>query len=327
MYLGFFGFHTKPFALLPDPGFLFPSPVHKKALAYLEYGLFVHSGFILLTGEVGAGKTTLIRSLLAKIPSDVTVAKIFNTQISASQLIRMISDDFGLNSTYTDKADALRELNQFLIEQYAARRRSVLIIDEAQNLDLEQLEEVRLLSNLETGSRKLLQIVLVGQPELRDNLRSPALMQLRQRILVHCHLPPLSEPDTERYILHRLDQAGNANALIWGEGTMQRIHAASRGVPRLINILCDYILLEAYSGDVREISREGLEKLLLQLDFEAQFWPETAETREEAKTLPASRQLREMARLSKRVELLTDITAGLLQRIKSLENHYRGAGL
>lgn len=273
MYRQYFSLNAKPFELLPDPAFLFPGSAHTKALLYLEYGIQEQSGFILFTGEVGAGKTTLIRALLAKVPERVTIAKIFNTRVGSDQLLKMINDDFGIPSTGADKADLLRDLNGFLIEQYAEARRSILIIDEAQNLGPAQLEEIRLLSNLETAHAKLLQIILVGQPELRDRLGSPELIQLRQRILVHCHLSSLNVVETGRYIFHRLEQAGNRHALLWHEGALERVHAASRGIPRLINILCDYILLDAFSAENREVSAESVDELLAQLDFEAQFWP------------------------------------------------------
>ncbi len=273
MYLDHFKLRVKPFELLPDPEFLFPSAVHRKALAYLEYGIQEHSGFVLFTGEVGTGKTTLIRRLLDQIPERTTIAKIFNTQVNSAQLLRMINDDFGLTGVSLDKAEMLRELNEFLIDQYAAGRRSILIIDEAQNLGPAQLEEIRLLSNLETGHAKLLQIILVGQPELRDRLSSPQLIQLRQRILVHCHLSPLTTEDTEHYILHRLELAGNREALIWQDGVMELIHQATRGIPRLINILCDYVLLELFGAGRNDARVEDVSAILDHLDFEAQFWP------------------------------------------------------
>ncbi len=272
MYLSYFSLHQKPFELLPNPDFLFLSDVHKKALTFLQYGLIEHTGFILFTGEVGTGKTTTIRRLLSKVSSDLTVATIFNTQVDSAQLLRMINDDFGLVSTSNDKAVLLRDLNEFLIDQYAVGKRCVLIIDEAQNLGLEQLEEIRLLSNLETAHAKLLQIILVGQPELRDKLGSAELIQLRQRILVHCHLSPLSTESLTAYIYHRLEQSGNRNALEWQDGTFERIHAVTHGVPRLINILCDYILLDAFTKNLRALSCENLEAILTHLDFESQFW-------------------------------------------------------
>ncbi len=272
MYLSYFSLHQKPFELLPNPDFLFMSDVHKKALTFLQYGLIEHTGFILFTGEVGTGKTTTIRRLLNKVSSEMTVATVFNTQVDSAQLLRMINDDFGLTSTTNDKAELLRDLNEFLIDQYALGKRCVLIIDEAQNLGLEQLEEIRLLSNLETAHAKLLQIILVGQPELRDKLGSADLIQLRQRILVHCHLSPLSVENVASYIYHRLEQSGNREALDWEKGTMELVHEATRGVPRLINILCDYILLDAFTKNQKSVDAESLDAILKHLDFETQFW-------------------------------------------------------
>ncbi len=272
MYLSFFELQAKPFELLPNPDFLFLSDIHKKALTFLEYGLLQNTGFILFTGEVGTGKTTIIRKLLKKISDDITVATLFNTQLDSSQLIKMINTDFGIKSVGNDKAELLYELNEFLIDQYAAGQRSVLIIDEAQNLGLEQLEEIRLLSNLETNHSKLLQIILVGQPELRDKLASQELIQLRQRILVHSHLAPLSVTQVSSYIYHRLEQAGNRDAIEWRENSIEIVHKATRGIPRLINILCDYILLDAYTKSQRFTNDENMNILLKHLDFEAQFW-------------------------------------------------------
>ncbi len=295
MYLSFFSLHQKPFELLPNPDFLFLSDVHKKALTFLEYGLMEHTGFILFTGEVGTGKTTTIRRLLHKVSSDMTIATVFNTQVDSAQLLRMINDDFGLTSSTNDKAELLRQLNDFLIEEYAAGRRCVLIIDEAQNLGLEQLEEIRLLSNLETAHAKLLQIILVGQPELREKLGSAELIQLRQRILVHCHLSPLNAENIASYIYHRLEQSGNRNALDWHEGTIELVHKATRGVPRLINILCDYILLDAFTKNQKFIDTTNLNAILEHLDFETQFWAagaskeqSTAESKQVHDTAPLS---------------------------------------
>ncbi len=287
MYLSFFSLYRKPFELLPNPDFLFLSDVHKKALTFLEYGLMENTGFILFTGEVGTGKTTTIRRLLNKISEDMTIATIFNTQVNSTQLLKMINEDFGLSSNSNDKAELLRDLNEFLIEQYAAAHRCVLIIDEAQNLGLEQLEEIRLLSNLETAHSKLLQIILVGQPELRDKLNSAELIQLRQRILVHCHLSPLNAEHVSSYIYHRLEQAGNRNALTWRDNSIQLVHKATRGVPRLINILCDYILLDAFTKGQSFTDEEDITAILTQLDFEAQFWGpiEKALTQEAVQTI------------------------------------------
>ena len=316
MYLEYFSLQKKPFQLLSDPGFLFPSVAHKKALAYLEYGLQEHSGFILLTGEVGAGKTTIIRTLLRKNIEHTTIAKIFNTKGNVEDLLRMILDDFGVESTSRGKAEMLCQLNTFLIEQYAARRRSVLIVDEAQNLDTALLEEVRLLSNLEVDNAKLLHIILVGQPELRSRLQSPELIQLRQRILVHCHIPPLTPEETEHYVLHRLDLAGNRSALQWQHGCMQVVHKASRGIPRLINILCDYILLDAFQNSTKVVTQQGLQALLEYLDFEAQFWPETLPA---SATTPDAAVANDYAKLRAQTEVLHFAMRALIPRIRFLE--------
>lgn len=273
MYVSFFSLSKKPFELLPNPDFLFLGEAHRKALTFLEYGLLEHTGFILFTGEVGTGKTTIIRRLLNKIPQDVALARLFNTQVDSTQMLRMVNADFGIPGASGDKPELLRQLNEFLIDQYAAGRRSILIIDEAQNLGPEQLEEIRMLSNLETAHAKLLQIILVGQPELRDKLGGPDLIQLRQRIMVHCHLSPLTSREVESYIFHRLAQAGNHAAVAWEEGVMGVIHAATRGIPRLVNILCHYILLDAFSRNVRTVSRDDVNGILGHLDFETQFWP------------------------------------------------------
>ncbi len=331
MYLRFFSLTAKPFELLPDPSFLFLSEAHRRALAYLEYGLRELPGFVLVTGEVGAGKTTLIRALLRKRRTDIVMAKLFNTKVNAQQLVRMILDDFGLEGPCVDKAEMLHQLNMFLIEQYAAGRHCVLIIDEAQNLSADVLEEVRMLSNLETDNAKLLHIILVGQPELREKLRSPELSQLRQRILVHCHVPPLNRTEAAKYILHRLEQAGNRNALQWHAGCLEAIYAAGRGIPRLINILCDYVLLDAFSEGRREVRREDLDRLLRQLDFEAQFWPsaptgapaasagaggpDRPARKRPAKRKPAQADQKSEARL----EVLYAAVAGLAQRLSAIE--------
>ncbi|MBZ2172981.1 XrtA/PEP-CTERM system-associated ATPase [Nitratidesulfovibrio sp. SRB-5] len=274
MYAEFFRFRVKPFDLLPNPDFLFPSRAYRKASAYLEYGVRERAGFILITGEVGAGKTTLIRDLLKRNLGDVLISKVFNTSVDAEQLVAMINDDFGLETEGRDKVTMLRELNEFLINQYAERRRPVLIIDEAQNLAPEVLEEVRMLSNLETDNAKLLQIILVGQPELRERIRSPQLLQLRQRILVQCHLEPLTVQETAEYIACRMERAGNKDALQFEDGVLDEIHRETKGIPRLVNILCGYALLDAYAADRRSVSLVQMQDLLRSMDFARQFWPE-----------------------------------------------------
>lgn len=267
MYTSFFQLQKKPFELVPDPAMLFASRGHRKALSYLEYGLRERAGFILLTGEVGSGKTTLIRNLVQNIDRNTSRAMIYNTMVNYEQLLAMINEEFGLEVEGKDKVRLLRELNDFLIEQYAQNLRPMVIIDEAQNLSAQTLEEIRLLSNLELETAKLLQIILVGQPELKELVANPGLRQLRQRISVSCHLGALSREETEAYILHRLEKAGNREAVRFAPETFELIHRESRGVPRLINTCCDFILLTAFIEERRDLDLELVQDVLDDLDL------------------------------------------------------------
>ena len=272
MYEAFFNLTQKPFDLLPDPDFLYMSSSHKKALSYLDYGIKERVGFILLTGEVGSGKTTIIRNLIKKNLSNVILSKIFNTRVDSEQLIAMINDDFGLSIHNKDKITLLRDLNTFLIDQFVKGNQPVLIIDEAQNLDHDLLEEIRMLSNLETDNAKLLQIILVGQPELRKTLASATLVQLRQRISINCHIQPLTCTEIEQYILHRLEKAGDREAACFSQETINIIFTYSRGIPRLINIICDFILLAAFAEETRVIDVALVQDIIGDLDFEYHYW-------------------------------------------------------
>ncbi|MDD2310081.1 MAG: XrtA-associated ATPase [Desulfuromonadaceae bacterium] len=272
MYEAFFNLKQKPFDLLPDPDFLFMSSSHKKVLSYLDYGIRERVGFILLTGEVGSGKTTIIRNLIKKNLTDVVLSKIFNTRVDSEQLIAMINDDFGLPVLNKDKITLLRDLNTFLIDQFVKGNQPVLIIDEAQNLNQDLLEEIRMLSNLETDNAKLLQIILVGQPELRKTLASATLVQLRQRISINCHIQPLSRLEIELYILHRLEKAGDRDAVSFSPETIDIIFTYSRGIPRLINIICDFILLAAFAEETRNIDAALVQDIIGDLDFEYHYW-------------------------------------------------------
>ncbi|MBT1070896.1 XrtA/PEP-CTERM system-associated ATPase [Pelotalea chapellei] len=282
MYESYFNLRVKPFELLPDPRFIFFSKSHKKALTFLDYGIRERAGFILLTGDVGSGKTTLIRDLLGKHYDHVVLAKVFNTRATTEQLLTMINEDFGLVVEGKDKVTLIRELNTFLVEQYAAGNQPILIIDEAQNLAPEQLEEIRMLSNLEMADSKLLQIILVGQPELRTILAAPGLLQLRQRISINCTISPLNRLETEQYISHRLEVAGNGAAVKFPPETLDIIYQYSRGIPRLINILCDFLMLSAFAEEMREIPEEMVREVIGDLDFENHYWS----TAEEAKEHP-----------------------------------------
>lgn len=275
MYESFFSLQVKPFDLLPNPDFLYLSKSHKKAMTYLEYSLTNRSGFILLTGEIGSGKTTVIRNLFNKHHHNIVISKVFNTTVNFEQLLVMINEDFGLTVKSTEKLALLRELNDFLIEQYSLGQQAILVIDEAQNLSPETLEELRLLSNLETDYSKLLHIVLVGQPELRQMLALPKLLQLRQRISCFCHILPLEKDEIEPYILHRLKCAGNMHAVDFSRDALDLIWYYSHGIPRLINILCDFILLLAFSEEKRVISGDLVKAVLADLDFDICYWGDT----------------------------------------------------
>lgn len=273
MYESFFGFKTKPFELLPNPEFMFLSKTHKRAITYLEYGIRERVGFILLTGEVGSGKTTVIREILNREKNRIILARIFNTKVDSDQLMTMVNDDFDLPIEGKGKVSLLRDLNEFLIEQYRMGKRPVLLIDEAQNLTVDVLEEIRLLSNLEVESAKLLQIILVGQPELKKSLALPELRQLRQRINISCHLNPLSPAECGDYILHRLQVAGNKKAVNFTAEALDVIFAYSRGIPRLINIICDFLLLSAFVDETKDVDEGMVREVVGELDFEHEFWP------------------------------------------------------
>jgi general secretion pathway protein A len=272
MYKSYFNLTVKPFELVPNPDFLYYSRTHRRAIHYLQYGVHEKAGFILLTGDVGSGKTTLISDLVKQIPRDVNLAKIFNTKVTSEQLFAMINDDLGLKVRGKDKVTLLAELNDFLIQQHARRNRTVLIIDEAQNLKPGLLEEIRMLSNLETETSKLIQIILVGQPELRETLAQPGLRQLRQRININCNLSALTREETQEYILHRLEVAGNRKAVTFHEDSIDAVYQYCRGIPRLTNILCDFILLTAFNEETRTVDADMVHDVARDLDFEALYW-------------------------------------------------------
>jgi general secretion pathway protein A len=251
MYLAFFGLTEQPFAITPDPRYLFLSARHADALAHLIYGINEAGGFIQLTGEVGTGKTTTIRSLLARVPQNAEIALIINPRISPLELLQTICEELGIgvpDAVENNAKELIRLLNRYLLHAHAAGRRVVLVIDEAQNLTPTVLEQVRLLTNLETETQKLLQIILIGQPELRELLACNDLRQLAQRITARFHLDPLSREETYAYVRHRLHVAG-ATADLFTNRALAEVYRISIGVPRLINILCDRALLGAYSED------------------------------------------------------------------------------
>jgi general secretion pathway protein A len=267
MYVQYFGLKHEPFSIAPDPRYLFMSERHREALAHLLYGVKGGGGgFVLLTGEIGAGKTTVCRCLLEQIPKRCNVAYIFNPKLTALELLKTVCEEFHVavqahepGTVFTAK-DYLDPFNRFLIETHSVGLNNVLIIDEAQNLASDVLEQLRLLTNLETNERKLLQIVLIGQPELRTMLRRPELEQVAQRVIARYHLDALSEAETAMYLRHRLAIAGLTSAMPFSQRAMQEIHHAARGVPRRINLLADRALLGAYAESVPRVDKRIVEK-------------------------------------------------------------------
>ncbi len=264
MYTQFFGLNEKPFSISPDPRYLYMSRRHADALAHLIYGVSESGGFIQLTGEVGTGKTTLIRSLLEQLPERTEIALILNPQLSAAEFLEAICAELRIPATPgASPKESIDRLNSYLLEAYADGRRVVLIVDEAQTLTAELLEQVRLLTNLETTERKLLQIILIGQPELRDLLAQPGLRQVAQRITGRYHLEPLSRAEATLYTRHRMQVAGT-RAEVFTDGAIRQIYRSSGGIPRLINVVADRALLAAYTrerhrvdaGLVREAAAE-----------------------------------------------------------------------
>src|SRR5499425_1376115 len=256
MYLSFFGLNEKPFAITPDPRYLYLSERHAEALAHLLYGINEAGGFVQLTGEVGTGKTTIVRSLLAQIPKDAEIALILNPRMTPPEFLLTICEELGIGVP-ADRCGSLKELvdalSAYLLRAHAAGKRVVLVVDEAQNLSAEVLEQVRLLTNLETNTQKLLQIILIGQPELRELLARNELRQLAQRVTGRYHLNPLSHEETSAYVRHRLRVAG-ATTDIFAPPALNAVFSLSQGVPRVINVICDRALLGAYSLDRHRVT-------------------------------------------------------------------------
>jgi general secretion pathway protein A len=267
MYQEFFGLAQAPFSIAPDPRYLFMSERHREALAHLLYAVEGGGGFVLVSGEIGAGKTTVCRCFLEQVPSHCHVAYIFNPKLSALELLQTVLQELHIQ-TPTPPASikaCVDALNQYLLAQHAQGRSTVLVVDEAQNLSADVLEQLRLLTNLETHEKKLLQIILIGQPELRTMLARPELEQLAQRVIARFHLQALSPSETQAYVRHRLAVAGLKGALPFDDAALARIHTLSRGVPRRINLLCDRALLGAYAQQHPRVSRKTLEKAAVEV--------------------------------------------------------------
>jgi len=265
MYESFYGLTSKPFQLNPDPSFYFASKQHRRATAYLEYGMHQNEGFIIITGEVGAGKTTIVRGLLESLDQDkVVAAHLMSTQLDADDTLRLVGAAFGIRTRDVSKADVLMSLEAFLINMTTKGKRCLLIVDEAQNLTARAVEELRMLSNFQFGNHALLQSYLIGQPEFREILQSPQMMQFRQRVIASCHIGPMDVEETRGYVEHRLKHAGATGSPEFSDDSFEAIFKASSGIPRRINSLCDRLLLLGYltdkkafeAADVEEVARE-----------------------------------------------------------------------
>jgi general secretion pathway protein A len=341
MYERYFQLRERPFALSPDPDYLYPSKVHQEALSYLRYGIEGHAGFVVITGEIGSGKTTMLQSLLGRLDRNTTVARLVNTMLDPRELLEAIMLDFGMDPTGMSKPVLLHRLGQFLVHQRQAGRLTLLIIDEAQNLSLPALEEIRMLSNLETEKSKLIQIILIGQPELRDKLASAQLEQLRQRITVSYHLQPLDAEETANYVNHRLRRAAAGTPVVFPRPVTDLIHARSRGVPRIINVISDATLLFAYGVDRRDVDASIVQEALDELDAtgvlasyhaegghpEAAVPPATAASAPSAPAAPDPQVLEEARRrdleLKQREQQLTVREQALAAQKKVMEEEAR----
>lgn len=254
MYEKFYGFTDKPFNLTPDSKFFYASAKHEEALSCLLLAISERNGFVVITGEIGSGKTTVCRTLLNRLDPTTKVALVLNTHLAKKELLTTILEDLEIEYKSTSKTHLIKALNEYLARQAANDINVVLIIDEAQNLTPSVIEEVRMLSNLETEKEKLIQIVLMGQPELKKKLAMPRLEQFRQRVVLHYHLGPLTNEETYQYIKHRLEKAGNKEANIFTEGALDAVYQFSKGIPRLINLACHQALISGLVSESRQIT-------------------------------------------------------------------------
>jgi general secretion pathway protein A len=269
MYTEFYKLKGRPFQLSPDPRFFFEGKPHKKALAYLTYGISQREGFIVITGEIGAGKTILVEYILSTfIGKNVIAAKVVTTQVNADDLLRMVATAFDVPQENIDKATLLRRMESFLVDCNRTNRTVLLFVDEAQNLPHSALEELRMLSNMQSGGRSLLQIYLLGQPEFRRTIARKSLEQLRQRVITSYHLQPLDAEETQQYIEHRLDLVGWDNDPEFSPEAHKMIFEATGGVPRKINLLCDRLLLLGYLEEKHEIDADIVKEVVLDMHTE-----------------------------------------------------------
>lgn len=274
MYESFYGLTSSPFQLNPDPAFYFDSRQHRRAKSYLDYGMNQKEGFIVVTGEVGAGKTTILRALIDGLNSQkVLSANLVSTQLNAEDTLRLVGASFGVRIKDVPKSDLLLTLEAFFVKAAASDKRCLLIVDEAQNLSPESVEELRMLSNFQLGNRALLQTFLVGQPEFRNILQSPRMLQLRQRVIASCHIGPLDADEVQPYAEHRLRCAGSIGEIQFGKECFPAIYKFSGGIPRRINTLCDRLLLGGYLSSKKSFGLSDVEEVVQEISHELSGGP------------------------------------------------------
>ena len=318
MYEAFYGLTAKPFQTNPDPAFYFDSRQHRRAMAYLDYGVHRNEGFIVITGEVGAGKTTVVRNLLSRLDRDLIVsAHLVSTQLDAENALRMVSSAFGLATGAMTKADLLIALEAFLGEAFREGKRCLLVIDEAQNLSMQAVEELRMLSNFQRDTHALLQSFLIGQPEFRHTLQSPQMTQLRQRVIAACHIGPLDQEDTKAYIEHRLRHAGWSSTPEFFPDAFPAIHKASGGIPRRINTVCDRLLLSGFFSDTRTFGEAQVLEVVREINQET-FTPARTDN---AVDTAAAQSLPDVGVLSATPRAIVDdlVTADFSLRVGQVE--------
>ena len=323
MYESFYGLKEKPFNLLPDPEYLFMSQGHENVYTHLEYTIAENKGFVVITGEIGSGKTTLINFLLERIGEDINLALINNTYVRPTQLVKMICKEFELEVEGMDKTEMIDLFHGFLLRQFAERKRALLIIDEAQNLTPETMEEIRMLSNLESEKHHLIQMILVGQPELKYKLQRKELCQFAQRVTVSCHLDGLNKDEVDKYIRHRLKVAGAGSVDIFDAGAIAAIASYSRGIPRIINILCDTALVYGYADELKVVDKKAIEHVVKAREAGGIVFGTPQDEKGEPSSTPLegviSGQLENrLEEMSRRIRLLEDMVGGIDQRVNSL---------
>lgn len=323
MYEAFYGLNSKPFQLNPDPSFYFSSKQHQRARAYLEYGVMCCEGFIVITGEVGAGKTTIVRGLLDSLDSDsVVAAHLVSTQLGAEDTLRLVGAAFGVHVHGVPKGDLLMALEAFFVTQTLQGKRCLLVVDEAQNLQPQAVEELRMLSNFQNGQDALLQTFLVGQPEFREILQSSSMLQLRQRVIATCHLGPLELEETREYILHRLKCAGSSGKPTFDSEIFDGIYRFTGGIPRRINTLMDRVLLQGFLTDRINIDSELLNEIIYEVQSEMQVPPKTLPSWEtslrEAVRGPTHQDVEQKGETSGVLDLDADVADGISNHIAQM---------